>query len=183
VLGATVLADADERVQVWSVTRDLGADTALSGDDVRAAAVRLDDVAGRYVSAAEDLDGLVLTRPVGRGELLPASALRPAGGRDERRVVIEVDRVGVAGLAKGHVVDLYSVRDVPAGEDPAAPELVLAGVTVAEDVRAGGGAFGAGGSTAGMTLLVDRSDVPGVLAAVAHGSVYVVQVPSGTGPS
>jgi hypothetical protein len=34
-----------------------------------------------------------------------------------------------------------------------------------------------------MTLLVDRSDVPGVLAAVAHGSVYVVQVPSGAGPS
>jgi hypothetical protein len=183
VLGAKVLADADERVQVWSVTRDLGADTQLRGDDLRVASVRLDGVASRYVSAAEDLEGVVLTRPVGRGELLPASAVRDAGAADRRRVVIEVDRVGVANLAKGQVVDVYSVRESPAGGDPAEPELVLAGVTVAEDVRSGGGAFGGTGSTAGVTLLVDQQDVPAVLDAVAHGAVYVVQVPPGAGSS
>jgi hypothetical protein len=183
VVGAKVLADADERVQVWSVTRDLGADTVLSDDDVRVASVRLDQVAGRYVSAAEELEGLVLTRPVGRGELLPVAAVQRPGGQDQRRVVIEVDRVGVAGLGKGSVVDLYAVRDAPAGEEPGPPELVLAGVTVAEDVRSGGGAFGAGGSTVGMTLLVDDGEVPRVLDAVAHGSVYVVQVPPGPGSS
>ena len=42
VLGAKVLADADERVEVWSVTRDLGSDTVLTSSDVTVTAVRLD---------------------------------------------------------------------------------------------------------------------------------------------
>jgi hypothetical protein len=182
VIGAKVFADADERVRVWSVTRDLGADTPLSEDDLEVAAVRLDDVAGRYVAATEDLEGVVLTRPFGRGELLPLSAVAAAGAADQRRVVIEVDRFGVAGLAKGRVVDLYVVRETPSGEAPADPELVLSGVTVAEDVKSSGG-FGGSGSKAGVTLLVDGGDVPDVIDAVAHGSVYVVQVPGAGGSS
>lgn len=179
VLGAKVIAEADERVQVWSVTRDLGADTPLDRDDLRVTAVRLDEVAGRYVAATESLDGLVLTRPVGKGELLPVSAVRRTADGDRRRVVIAVDRVGVAGLTKGHVVDLYAVRDAAAGEPPPRPELVLSSVTVAEDVRSGGSGFGGGGSTVGVALLVQRADVPEVIDAVAHGTVYIVQVPAG----
>ena len=178
VVGAKVLADADERVAVWAVTRDLAADSLLAEGDVAARAVRLDGVAGRYVSAAEDLEGLVLGRPVGRGELLPVAALRGPGASDQRRVVIEVDRVGVAGLAKGGAVDLYVVREPADGQAPRPPELVLAGVTVAEDVRSGGSGFGGGGATVGVALLVDRADVPDVIDAVAHGSVYVVQDPT-----
>ena len=182
VVGAKVFADADERVQVWSVTRDLGADTPLTGDDLEVTAVRLDANVDRYLSAAEALDGLILTRPIGRGELLPVSAVGRAGSLDQRRVVIEVDRFGVAGLARGRVVDLYVVRTTDADESSASPELVLAGVTVGEDVRSGGGAFGGSGSKAGVTLLVDQEDVPDVIDAVANGSVYVVQVP-GSGSS
>lgn len=183
VVGAKVFADADERVEVWSVTRDLGADTPLTDDDVAVVAVRLDEVAGGYVSADEDLEGLVLSRPLGKGELLPVSAVARSGADDQRRVVIEVDRFGVAGLAKGRVVDLYVVRETPSGEPPAAPELVLAGVTVGEDVKSGGSAFGGSGSKAGVTLLVDQVDVPEVIDAVAHGSVYVVQVPGSGAPT
>ena len=183
VVGAKVFADADERVEVWSVTRDLGADTPLTDDDVAVVAVRLDEVAGGYVSADEDLEGLVLSRPLGKGELLPVSAVARSDADDQRRVVIEVDRFGVAGLAKGRVVDLYVVRETPSSEPPAAPELVLAGVTVGEDVKSGGSAFGGSGSKAGVTLLVDQVDVPEVIDAVAHGSVYVVQVPGSGAPT
>ena len=101
VVGAKVFADADQRVQVWSVTRDLGADTPLRGEDLQARSVSLDEATGRYLSAGEDLDGLVLTRPVGRGELLPVSAVGQSDATAKRRIVIEVDRVGVAGLAQG----------------------------------------------------------------------------------
>jgi hypothetical protein len=75
VLGARLLAGADSRVEVWSVTRDLGADTPLSRDDVTATSVNLSGATHRYLSAGQDPDGLVLTRPVGRGELLPAAAV------------------------------------------------------------------------------------------------------------
>jgi len=182
-LGAKVVADADERVEVWSVTRDLAADTPLGPEDVRITSVRLDDTAAAYVSAAEDLAGVVLQRPVGRGELLPLSAVAPAGAGDQRRMVIEVDRAGAAGLTKGRAVDVYVVRE-PAGDETAAPpELVLAGVTVAEDVRSSDGAFGSSSDRAGVPVLVDRGDVPAVIDAVAHGAIYLVQIPAGAEPS
>lgn len=185
VVGARAFAAADHRVQVWSVTRDLGADTPLSRDDVQARSVGLDAATGRYLSAAQPPDGLVLTRPVGRGELLPASAVSRAGSPDRRRIVIEVARFGVAGLAKGRVVDVYVVRETGSGSaaTPAPPELVLGGVTLGEDVRTGGSAFGASGAKAGVTLLVDRAQVPRVIDAVAHGTVYLVQVPPGSAAS
>ncbi len=177
VVGAKIVAEADERVAVWAVTRDLGADTTLASADLEARSVRLDRAAGRYVSADEPLEGLVLRRPVGKDELLPVAALAEAGAVDQRRVVIEVDRFTAAGLDKGRVVDVYSVPESPSNEPPAKPVLVLAGVTVAEDVNSGGSAFGGSGSKAGVTLFVDGADVPTVIDAVAHGEVYVVQVP------
>src|SRR5688500_8698184 len=89
VVGAKVFAEADERVAVWAVTRDLGADTTLASGDLVARSVRLDQAAGRYVSADQSLDGLVLRRAVGKDELLPVAALGEPGAADQRRVGIE----------------------------------------------------------------------------------------------
>jgi hypothetical protein len=191
VVGARVFQAADERVQVWSVTHDLGVDTRLGRDDLTVRAVRLDDVAGRYVAADQDLRGLVLTRAVSRGELVPVAAVSPAATRPQRRVVVEVDRLGAGGLAKGRVVDVYAVRDTSGaaaaeGSDGTAgsdgkPELVLSGVTVAEDVRGSDGGFASTGAKAGVPLIVANEDVAQLIDAMAHGDVYVVQVPaSGT---
>jgi hypothetical protein len=179
VVGAKIVAEADERVAVWAVTRDLGADTTLASADLEARSVRLDQSASRYVSADQSLEGMVLSRPVGKDELLPVAALGEAGAADQRRVVIEVDRFAAAGLDKGRVVDVYAVREAASNAEPPEPELVLAGVTVAEDIDSGGSAFGGSGSRAGVTLFVDGPDVAKVIDAVAHGTVYVVQVPTG----
>jgi hypothetical protein len=186
VVGAKIFADADERVRVWTVTHDLGADTPLADGDLVARAVRLDAAAARYVAADQDLDGLVLTRPVGRGELLPLAAVAVGGAAEQRRVVVEVDRIGAGGLDKGRVVDVYAVREATGGASAPPPELVLAEVTVADDVRASGSAFGGNAGKAGVALLVDGPDVAGLIDAMAHGSVYVVQVPgrdAGAGPT
>ncbi len=175
-VGAKIFAQADQRIQVWSVTRDLGPRSTLAAGDLAVRSVRLDRATSRYVSAGEPLVGLVLTRPVGRDELLPVASVGQPGTEEQRRVVIEVDRFGATGLAKGRVVDVYSVRDTPSGTDPAKPDLVLTAVTVAEDVSAGGG-FGGTGSRVGVTVYVAGSDVSKVIDAVAHGTVYLVQVP------
>ena len=66
---------------------------------------------------------------------------------------------------------------------PPPPELVLSGVTVGEDVKSGGSAFGGSGSKAGVTLLVDEDQVTDLIDAVAHGDVYVAQVPAGAAPA
>lgn len=178
VLGATVVARADDRVQVWRLVRDLGPGSTLARGDVTVTAVHLDSAsARRYAAVREPVTGLVVTRALGRGELLPVSAVRPAGEPAPRRVVIEVDRTGAAGLAKGSVVDVYAVRDTVAGEE-GPPQRVLAAVTVAEDVRSAAGGFGGGGATVGVALLVEEPDVAAVIDAVAHGTVYLVQVPT-----
>ncbi len=176
-LGAKLFAEADDRVRVWSVTHDLGADSALSDDDLQVRSVRLDEAAGHYVSAGQRVSGLVLDRPVGRGELLPLASLRDPDAADRRLVVIEVDRFAAAGLSKGRVVDVYAAREAKAGQPPTAPELVLSSATVAEDTDRGGGALAGSGSTAGVTLAVDGPDVASLLEAVATGRVFVVQVP------
>lgn len=176
VVGARVVAGADQRVRVWSVTRDLGPGTVLAEGDLAVASVRLDGSARRYVAAGEPPVGTTLNRAVGAGELLPLGAVSPRPSGDRRRVVIEVDRYTAAGLEKGNLVDVYAVPD----DDPdvaGEPTLVLAGVTVAERVDTGGAGFGGGGGTAGVTLLVDGDDVAAVIGAVAAGDVYVVQVP------
>jgi hypothetical protein len=190
VIGARVFAAADERVRVWAVTSDLGADSRLADGDLTVRAVRLDDLARHYVGADQDLRGRVLTRPLGRGELVPVSAVARAAAEPQRRVVVEVDRLGAGGLTKGRVVDVDAVRDpaAPATSDGAdradgdaadgAPKLVLSGVTVAEDVRAGDGAFATSGAKAGVPLLVAVDDVAALIDAMAHGDVYVVQVPA-----
>ena len=109
------------------------------------------------------------------------AAVGEPGSVEQRRIVIEVDRFAAAGLDKGRVVDVYAVPETPQRRAAAQPELVLAGVTVAEDVKSGGSAFGGSGSKAGVTLVVDGADVPEVIDAVAHGTVFVVQVPAGDG--
>ena len=42
-------------------------------------------------------------------------------------------------------------------------------MTVGDDVASGGSAFGGSGSQAGVALLVDQTDVPDLIDAVAHG--------------
>lgn len=177
-LGAQVIAQADNRVQVWSVTRDLGAGVRLTDADVTPVAVRLDELGARYAGADEDISGFVLTRPLGEGELLPVGALRPAEEVEQRRVVLEVDRVGVAGLGRGSVVDVYRVLTANGQVvENAEPELVLSGVSVAEDIRGSGSGFGSSGSTVGVALMVDQADVQTLLTAVANGTIYLVSVP------
>lgn len=179
VVGAKVFAEADERVRVWAVTRDLGPNVALSPGDVVVRAVRLDETAGRYVSADQPPEGLVLNRPVGRNELLPVAAVADRASADHRRVVIEADAFSATGLDRGAIVDVYAVKTAKSGEPPASPELVLPAVTVAEDVKPGGRSFGGGGSKIGVTLFAPRREVATLIAAMAHGTVYLVEVPAG----
>jgi hypothetical protein len=127
--------------------------------------VNLDEATGRYLAAGEDLDGLVLTRPVGRGELLPVAAV---GRRTPQRGVgsYRGRPVRVAGWTRaGWSTSTRCPRPQRRAAGPA--ELVLDGVTIGEDVKSGGSAFGGSGSKAGVSLLVDSADVPDLIDAVA----------------
>ena len=96
VLGARLLAAADDTVGVWAVARDLPAGAAL--DDGRPGAAsgplpRRRRPRTATSSATDDVPkGATLNRPVSAGELLPRSAFaagserRPGRGADQRRL-------------------------------------------------------------------------------------------------
>ena len=92
VVGARVLAAADDTVQVWAAARDLGAGQRVEADDLVAQRVRFADADALegYFTVDDELPAdLELTRSVAAGELLPQGSGRYAGrdrpGRGARR--------------------------------------------------------------------------------------------------
>ncbi|GAA4808309.1 hypothetical protein GCM10025786_10260 [Nocardioides caeni] len=123
VLGARVLAAADDTVAVWSLGDDRGAGSTVEPADLMVERVRFADAASldRYFPADEPVpSGLVLTRAVGAGELLARSAVGPADAGPTLQVPLEVDpnRVPPA-VDAGSVVDVW-VSDAAATGEPRA---------------------------------------------------------------
>ncbi|GAA3648304.1 hypothetical protein GCM10022237_04930 [Nocardioides ginsengisoli] len=133
VLGARLLAEVDETVPVWAVEHARGAGTPVAPDDLVVERVRFADGAtrGRYFAADRPLpDGLVLTRPVGGGELLARSAVGAADATPTLRVPIEVDPQRVPpDVAAGSVVDVWVTAAAPDERAPA-ERPALSAVTV-----------------------------------------------------
>lgn len=180
-LGARVVAAADTTVEVWALTRDIGPGATLGDADLELRHVRLDSGLDRYVAAAGNPAGHVLTRPVGGGELLPRAALAAPGEAELRRLPIGVDRVGTTGLEDGAVVDVYVVPESApgAGSTTGTSSLVLDAVTVEDVSSDGGSGLGAGTRAAAVVLLVTPAEAQRVLDAQARGVLRLLHVRSG----
>jgi hypothetical protein len=180
VLGARLLSSAGDRVLVWTARQPLAAGTTLRADDLVAVGVGSDALAA-YVAESSDLEGKVLARDVGAGELVPASALADAEAGSRRLVTVPVDPLhSPAGLARGERVDVYvSPKDgTSVGEDGVTvlPTLVLAGALVADP-----GSIDTAGTTSQVGVVVDvaAEDADRAVAAARGGDVDLVRVGSG----
>lgn len=134
VAGARVLDSADDTIAVWAVGADEGSGAVLTRADLVAHRVRFGsavDLAGYYRADAALPDRLELVRGVGRGELLPRSAVGTGAASGTVQVPLAVDPAQVPpGVGTGSVVDVYVVGS-PGGSDavdgtgagPAAPAL------------------------------------------------------------
>jgi hypothetical protein len=133
VLGARLLAAADDTVAVWAVAEARGAGAPVAPDDLVVERVRFADGAARerYFAAERPLpDGLVLTRPVGGGELLARTAVGAAEATPVLRVPVEVDPQRVPpDVGPGSVVDVWVTAAVPDEQAPA-ERPALSAVTV-----------------------------------------------------
>ncbi|NHC13022.1 hypothetical protein [Motilibacter deserti] len=201
VAGARVVAAADDTVAVWAVRHDVAANAALAAADLEPRRVRIEGRLDRYVPASVDPEGLLATRPVAEGELLPVAAVVRGTARDYRAVPVAVTPASVVGLDEHSLVDVYVVseedadgaaaqaaevpdegsaqaRDVPAARAAARPvplAPVLQGVPVL-GLGGDGSTFGGGGS-ATVQLQVPAADVGRLLRAAAAGPVQLVRVP------
>lgn len=173
VLGARVVAAADDSVAVWSVTKDLAAGSVVGPGDLRSVDVRLGEVATAYVGVGSAPQGWVAIRPLAAGELLPVDALAPTGEMpDLRTVTLAVERFHApADLARGQLVDVYATA-----ED--APTTLVVTQALVSDVIADGGRLGPAGDGVGVALSVPPDQVTLLVQAVQDGSIDLVRVAS-----
>lgn len=118
VLGARLLAAADDTVGVWAVRRDLPVGAALGAGDLERRQIRFPDeqTADRYLAATDALpDSATLSRPVAAGELLPRSAFAEHQAADLVEVPISILSDDLpATVRQGSVVDVWVAPKVSA---------------------------------------------------------------------
>jgi hypothetical protein len=178
LVGARLLAAADNTVGVWAAARDVSAGTPLTRDAVAVRQVHFSDpaTAAAYLSATTPLPtAAVLSRDVSAGELLSASAIAGQQGTALELPVV----VGPAGapddLVVGDVVDVWVGPPAGAGlDDPA--ELMLRAVPVVGAARSSG-PFGEA-ATRQVVLGIDEETVESLgplLGEISSGSVVLVR--------
>jgi hypothetical protein len=111
VLGARLLAAADDTVDVWAVRRDLPAGAAVNADDLERRRVRFTEsaTADAYLGADAEIPATAtLSRPVSAGELLPRVALATTSGPDLVEIPISVLSDDLPQTVRqGSVVDVW----------------------------------------------------------------------------
>jgi hypothetical protein len=186
-VGARVVAAADDTVPVLVATQDLTVDRPLTAALVQTRQVLLEDGLARYLSG-DVPEGYVMVRPVEAGELVPRSAVAPAGevAEDLRYVTLALPAAELpAGLRAGRVVDVWVAPDGEA--TGAVAELLLAGITVT-DVGGDSGGLGVSGTERAVTLAVTpgaaddtlEEAVARLVAAARDARVYLAAVPDGS---
>lgn len=180
VVGTRLVASSDSSEPVWMAARDLAAGTQLTADDLVRGRVHLYGKHGIYVSAKGAApNGYVLTRAVGKGELLPVAAVVPTGQAPAYRLVtVQVAPLHVPlHLGAGDRVDVYETPRTTGGQ-PQASQQVYAGAVV-QAVNSGGHGLTAGSTDTAVVLQVPPRAVAGVLAGIHGGDVDLVLVPAG----
>jgi hypothetical protein len=178
VVGVTALVGAaDTRVTVYAAVDPLVPGQRVDADDLAERSVALDGTENLYLTSADlPLEGLVLTRTVAAGELIPRSAAGDAHGVRATAVVIELAAPASSSVTPGSTVDVWSTA--ARGQDEYAPPTVLAaGATVVRIAEQGGFVAGAG-SELTVEVLVPRTRVARLLQAIADDDVLTV-VPAG----
>lgn len=177
VLGVVaIVANSDATTPVLAARESLSAGDTISRSDLRTVQVRLGSTAGHYlVPDALPPDGLVVTRTVAAGELVPMSAIGTREGITSTSIVVRLDGTLPASIGSGSVVDVWSSR---AAENGAfgPPAVLVDGAEIVRLVAASG--FMADEGTS-VEILVPKQDVAAVLEAMANDSA-IAAVPVNT---
>lgn len=177
-LGAKAVASADDRMPVYVAAQDLVAGDRVTASSFTRVDVRLGEGLTTYLAADVPApEGSYLLRDVRAGELVPRSAVGPAGEVGVQRVTVRADAVATAGLTRGSRVDVYVTPKAGSSRD-VTPETrrVLEAVGVAA-VQTRGGSLG-GSATTSVQVYVPSDRVHDLVEAVdAQAQVTLVPVP------
>lgn len=191
VAGARLVGAADDTVAVWALKSDAGTGAVLGRADLEVHRVHFagtGDLAGYLRADAPLPDHLTLARGVGRGELLPRSALASDGAAGTVQLPLAVDPAQVPpAVTTGSVVDVYVVGDAAdrgaggGAHASAAATPALSAVTVVAAPRVDD-VFGSGQTKRQLTLAVPEQRAQeffALLGAESDPTITVVLRPAG----
>ena len=176
VVGVFGIVQATDRsVLVYFASNALSPGDRVYEADLEIATVRLGDAGNRYLTQGDvPRDGLLVTRAVSAGELLPASAVGSAASIRVASVVVRVSGQLSRSIAPGTVVDVWSATQTE--DRHFGPPAVLVGSATVVRVLESSGLI-ADQSGGGVELLVPRDRIARVLEAAADGdSISLVPV-------
>jgi hypothetical protein len=161
-----IVSSADASVRVYAARSALTPGDRIHADDLVEQSVRLGGAGSKYLLGTDlPRDGLVVTRTVAAGELVPASAVGSSEGVRVASVVLSVHGQLPRAVVAGSVVDIWSAQQ---DEDKsfAPPSVLVSSATVVRTIESDG--LIADGKTGGVEVLVPRSKTARLLEAVAN---------------
>lgn len=162
-----IVTAADEGEDVLAAPALLTAGQVLTIDDLEVRRVTL-GIEGHGYLTPDDLpdEGVIVTRTVGAGELVPRTAVGDARGPSATTVVVVLSTALGATVRPGDALDLWSAPALDAGRF-GAPAVIASGTQLVRTVTAEGIVTGA--EAGRVELLVPRRDVARILHALANG--------------
>jgi len=177
---SVVVAGSDRTVAVYAARVSLAVGDRLDAADLIETDVRLGAAGELYLTPARiPADGLVVTRTVTAGELVPAAAVGSRAGEAVTSLVLELRGRLSTGLEAGSVVDVWSAGEVESGVF--GPPAVLVGRAAIVRILEPTGLIQSGGGRA-VEVLVPKDKVAAVLEAIANEdalSLVAVNAPIG----
>lgn len=175
----SIVMAADHTVTVYAAADSLAVGDVVTSEDLVEAEVRLGSAAEQYLTPGGVPDaGIVITRTIGSGELVPTAAVGAASREDWASIVVNVTGELPRSVGDGTLADLWAASD--RGGDDSAPGVVASGVTVVGVTDDEG--MIAGAAMLSVELLVPRERIARVLQAQASGdtlSLIPAAVPLG----
>jgi len=167
-----LVAAADETTEVLVAGEPLVPGELIDLDDLVVVDVRLDE-AGRSYLVPDKLpdEGLVVSRPVGEGELVPLAAVGRADSLRLASLVLDVQGPLAASVQPGAVVNVWAAPALEGGTF-GAPAVIASGATVVRLVTSD--SIVAADRTTAVEVLVPASRIARVLEASANSAALSI---------
>lgn len=161
-----IVSAADTSVQVYAARSALAPGDRVTAADLQARSVRLDVATALYLVPGDiPATGVVVTRAVAGGELVPASAVGSVDGLSLTSVVVSIGGPLAASVRPGSIVDLWAAEKIANGHF-GPPTVIVAGATVVRLMKSD--SIVAADQATSIEVLVPRSKIARVLQALAN---------------
>lgn len=180
VVAVTLLVSALNRTQPYYVAaRELSVGHEVTGEDLVAVDVRLQDASAQYMAADTELEeNAVLVQRVPKGQLIPTNAVGAVDELDRRPVGIALDTPLPAEATAGAHVDVWVAEQKTSGRGYETPSKLVPGAEISK-IESSDSALGTSDATTVHVLARPAQIEPLVDALSNSARVTLVPAPAG----